>query len=211
MNIAMAFLFTVSLLLQAILGPGFKVEPVHMRQVIFRRLFEQGATLHNDIESIGIKNVSLRFQAFLEKEKDIEITLIPEVQRLEFTPRSFSKGTASDIWEWWRSRKSSEAALKSAISSNISDIRSNFKDHEQYLALEKCDLLQANEDFFSAICNTSMKKMRTLWAQEGSTVCIIAGDSTVRCGYEGEAKYSVANVYNDLIRFAPFSMFVMQR
>ena len=75
------------------------------------------------LETVDVQNVSIRYEAVIEKEDDIDISYSSELQRSEFNPKPLSSGDPVDVWNWWQRRKMSEILLKSAIRSNESDIR----------------------------------------------------------------------------------------
>lgn len=64
-----------------------------------------------------------------------------------------------------------EAILKSAIISNVSDIRNYFDNYKPYMAMEKADVLEANERFFHAISLGNADLMKALWYIHTSHLC----------------------------------------
>ena len=62
-------------------------------------------------------------------------------------------------------------------------MRPYFDAYKPYLAIEKADILQANEDFFRAINEGNSDMMHALWMRSDDTLCIRADDNIVRNGH----------------------------
>ena len=157
---------------------------------------------YSETSDVISHNISHRFKCVSEKESDIVINLKSTLdQQLEFVPTALSSSNARnekdvkmmnviddskavDVWKWWKKRKRAEMELSSAITSQAPDIRVYFENYNRYLTLEKCDALQANEEFIHAVSNCDIDRLKALWTQNNDTVCVMADDTVVRNGYD---------------------------
>ena len=149
---------------------------------------------HQNVGEATYWNISYRFKLLADRESDIFINFKIMNKQIEFFPMAISPKDATmgthdvmstaGIWIWWMSRKKAETNLKDAIASRIADIRTYFNEYELYASLEKCDILQANEDFIQAITRGDTNRLEALCTRNPHSVCSMADYRMVSDGYE---------------------------
>jgi len=97
--------------------------------------------------------------------------------------RELCDASQEEIWQWWEDKKAVERVLKSAIASEEIDLRPYFNDYKRFLAMDKADVLQANEDFHRALSEGDANMMASLWLPCDDAVCLYPKDQNVWTGY----------------------------
>lgn len=92
--------------------------------------------------------------------------------KIYFVPTFLEGATPQQSWKFTQERRLAQTALREAIPRGEESLGPYFEALKPHFATDKCDILEANAEFFRALQERDIEAMSALWEASEASLCV---------------------------------------